>query len=57
MDVFKAQALAACGETFVSQFSGKTFPVGEAVADHVVLFEEIVGKFLAVGASTSKLPC
>ena len=47
LDVFKAQALAACGESFVSDYSGKTFPVAEAVADHVILFENIVGQFFA----------
>ena len=45
LDRFKSEALARCGETFVSGFSGKEFPVAEAVADHVTTFEEIIVQF------------
>ncbi len=45
LDLFKTQALAGCGDTFVSQFSGKLFALEEAVADHLVPFETIIEKF------------
>ncbi|HNR94525.1 MAG TPA: DCL family protein [Kiritimatiellia bacterium] len=45
MDEFKTKALAQCTETFVSEYSGKKFPVDEAVADHVTEFEDIVQQF------------
>lgn len=45
LDKFKIEALASCGETFASGFSGREFPVAEAVADHVTTFEEIIVQF------------
>lgn len=44
---FKAQRLEACVDTFVSEYSGKRFPVAEAVADHVETFDSIVDQFFS----------
>jgi hypothetical protein len=42
---FKARKLAACAGSFISEYSGKAFPVAEAVADHVTTFDSIVDRF------------
>jgi hypothetical protein len=42
---FKLQKLAACTESFVSEYSGNAFPVAEAVADHIETFDSIVERF------------
>lgn len=42
---FKSQKLAACTDSFVSEYSGNAFPVAEAVADHVEPFDSIVERF------------
>ncbi len=47
MDAFKSRALAGCGDTFISAYSGRAYPVGEAVADHVRPFEQIISEFFA----------
>jgi hypothetical protein len=48
VEEFRNQRLARCGETFVSDFSGKAFPRDTAVVDHYpVTFEEIVVRFAA----------
>jgi hypothetical protein len=45
MDEFRAKALAQCFGTFVSEYSGNVFPVGEAVVDHATEFESIIQAF------------
>jgi len=42
---FKSHKLSACIVSFVSEYSGKVFPVAEAVADHVETFDLIVERF------------
>jgi len=42
---FRNRRLASAGSHFVSDFSGKSFPVDEAEADHVTPFNEIVAQF------------
>lgn len=44
-DAYKIKALAECAGTFVSEYSGATFPINEAVVDHVTDFENIVQEF------------
>jgi hypothetical protein len=42
---FKSRKLVSSPVSFISEFSGKTFPVAEAVADHVEPFDTIVDQF------------
>lgn len=42
---FKSRKLATNTVSFVSEYSGKIFPVTEAVADHVETFDSIVERF------------
>lgn len=42
---FKSRKLAKCAASFVSEYSGKVFPVAEAVADHVETFDSIIERF------------
>lgn len=42
---FKTCKLATCTVSFVSEYSGKVFPVAEAVADHVETFDSIIARF------------
>jgi len=42
---FKAERLAICTGSFVSDYSGIAFPIAEAVADHVETFDSIIGRF------------
>jgi hypothetical protein len=42
---FKSRKLATRTISFVSEYSGKVFPVAEAVADHVETFDSIVERF------------
>lgn len=46
---FKSRKLATCTVSFVSEYSGKVFPVAEAVADHVETFDSIVERFFREG--------
>jgi hypothetical protein len=45
ISAFRNRRLASAGSYFVSDFSGKSFPVEEAEADHVTPFNEIVAQF------------
>ncbi len=46
VEEFRLLRLAPCGTEFVSEYSGKSFSVEEAVVDHhPVTFEEIVARF------------
>jgi Protein of unknown function (DUF3223) len=42
---FKDMRLAGCTDTFVSEYSGETFPISQAHVDHEIEFEEIVKRF------------
>lgn len=45
ISAFRNRRLAGAGSHFVSDFSGKSFPVEEVEADHVTPFDEIIGQF------------
>ena len=45
LTAFKAERLATCAGSFVSDYSGKAFPKAEAVADHVEPFDSIIDRF------------
>lgn len=44
---FKSRKLMGCIDSFVSEYSGRVFPVAEAVADHVEPFDSIVVQFFS----------
>lgn len=44
---FKFRKLMDCVDSFVSEYSGRVFPVAEAVADHVEPFDSIVAQFFS----------
>lgn len=45
ISTFREQRLAECDGTFISDYSGKEFPIAEAHVDHEITFEEIVIRF------------
>lgn len=45
LDAFKAKTLAGSRDFFVSRYSGRKFPLSEAVVDHVIPFEDIIADF------------
>lgn len=45
IDAFRVSRLAPGTTTFVSEFSGKVFPVSEAEVDHVRPFDQIIDQF------------
>ncbi len=47
IDGFRQQRLSACGTHFVSEFSGKSFPVDQADVDHVPPFDDLVRNFFS----------
>ncbi len=48
ISAFRNRRLVGAGSHFVSDFSGKSFPVEEAEADHVTPFDEILRQFFGV---------